>query len=80
MSDNARKRSGELNMATLFIPIKCHDITESQQFIEVPVSEFPDNPADLIAILQAEKAPLPVWLDCAVRIISFQSVNTIIFV
>lgn len=65
-------------MATLFIPIKCHDITESQQFIEVPVSEFPDNPADLIAILQAEKAPLPVWLDCAVRII--HSVNTIVFV
>lgn len=55
-------------MATLFIPIRCNDITESQQFIEVPVSEFPDNPSDIITILQAERAPLPVWLDCAVCI------------
>jgi RNA polymerase-associated protein CTR9 len=54
-------------MATLFIPIKCHDSSEVQQYIEVPVSEFPDNPSDMIAILQAERAPLHVWLDCAVN-------------
>jgi RNA polymerase-associated protein CTR9 len=54
-------------MATLFIPIKCYDSTETQQYIEVPVTDFPDNPADLISILQTEKAPLHVWLDCAVN-------------
>jgi RNA polymerase-associated protein CTR9 len=51
-------------MTTILIPIKDSD---NKVFIEVPVSELPQNAEEIIGVLRAEVAPLHVWLECAVN-------------
>jgi len=47
---------------TIYIPIY-----QSDEFIEIPVTELPEEPSAIVSILEAETAPVEVWLNVAVR-------------
>ena len=57
-SGNISYRGGELT--EIYIPVR-----ETNEVVAVSLNSLPEDPTDVLEILQAEQAPLGLWLDFA---------------
>ena len=60
MAENGHLPSGGGGGGSICIPV--HD---SDEVVRVPLEELPEDPEELLEVLQAEEASLTLWLDFA---------------